>query len=236
MKNLAVIPARSGSKGLKDKNMKLLGGRPLVMYSIEAANESKMFDTVMVSTDSPEYAFIAEKCGAEVPFLRSKENSSDAAGSWSVVSEVLSWYEKRGISFDSFCLLQPTSPFRTAEDIIRAYRLFDEKRAVSVVSVCKAEHPLEWYGLLDSERGLDGFIKPASERQRQLQKQYYRVNGAVYIARVKDFLEDHFLYRKGGYAYIMDADRSLDIDTEEDFCYAEFLVNHRYNKTAEAGK
>ena len=96
MKNLAIIPARSGSKGLKDKNIKLLNGKPLMAYTIEAAIQSKMFDEVMVSTDSEEYADIAKKYGAKVPFMRSSELSNDTASSWDLVRDVLHKYKKDG--------------------------------------------------------------------------------------------------------------------------------------------
>ena len=95
MKNIAIIPARSGSKGLHDKNIKDLCGKPLIAYSIEAAMQSKEFDEIMVSTDSPAYANIAQEWGATVPFLRSKETSSDTASSWEMVEEVLNNYKKR---------------------------------------------------------------------------------------------------------------------------------------------
>jgi len=112
MKNIAIIPARSGSKGLPDKNIRLLCGKPLLAYSIEAALQSDMFDVVHVSTDSIQYAEIAKKFGADVPFLRSTETSSDSASSWDVVKEVIEKYQKVGKCFDTFMLLQPTSqPF-----------------------------------------------------------------------------------------------------------------------------
>ena len=121
MKNIAIIPARSGSKGLPDKNIKELNRRPLIAYSIEAALNSGCFDTVMVSTDSEKYAEISRYYGAEVPFLRSEQTSSDSASSWDTVLEVLDRYESLGKTFDTFCLLQPTSPMRTADDIKSAY-------------------------------------------------------------------------------------------------------------------
>ena len=121
MKNLAIIPARSGSKGLVDKNIKLLDGKPLIAYSIEAALQSGVFDMVMVSTDSEKYAEIAWNYGAQVPFLRSAETSSDTASSWDAVAEVIENYRKLGTVFDTFMLLQPTSPLRTAQNIREAY-------------------------------------------------------------------------------------------------------------------
>lgn len=227
MKNIAIITARSGSKGLKDKNIRLLAGKPLMAYSIDAALKSGLFETVMVSTDSEEYARIARNCGAEVPFLRSEETASDRASSWSVVDEVLCSYEKSGKSFDTFCLLQPTSPLRTAGDLVRAYELFERKSALAVIGVCELEHPLSWCGTLPSDLSLNGFIERESTGQRQAQKQYYRPNGAVFIADIRGYGKDHFLYRKGSYAYIMPSERSVDIDSEFDFKLAEFLLQSK---------
>lgn len=127
LKHIAIIPARSGSKGLKDKNIKLLAGKPMVAYTIEAAKQSGIFDCVHVSTDSDEYARIAREYGADVPFLRSDELSSDTAGSWDVVRWTMAQYAKLGQVFDCVTLLQPTSPLRTDEDIQNAYRLLQEK-------------------------------------------------------------------------------------------------------------
>ncbi len=227
MKNIAIIPARSGSKGLKDKNIMPLNGKPLMAYTIEAALESQLFDTVMVSTDSDKYAQTAAGYGACVPFLRSLSASMDTASSWDVVKEVLGRYRQMGKVFDTFCMLQPTSPLRTAEDLVSAYRLYAAKNAIAVVSVCRAVHPAVWYGTLDEDAGISGFIKRENALRRQEQDEFYRINGAVYIADVREFLKDSFLYRKGGYAYIMPLERSVDIDKESDFMYAQYLMAGR---------
>ena len=113
VKRIAIIPARSGSKGLKDKNIKLLNGKPLIVYSIDAAIKSNAFDIVFVSTDSEIYAEIAMKAGADAHFLRSEINSSDKASSWDTVREVIQRFEEEGKYFDEIMLLQPTSPLRT---------------------------------------------------------------------------------------------------------------------------
>lgn len=223
MRNLAVIPARSGSKGLKDKNIRMLDGKPLMAYTIEAARKTGIFDQVMVSTDSPEYAETARQWGAEVPFLRSREASGDEAGSWDVVKEVLDRYEETGRYFDAVCLLQPTSPLRTWEDIEAAYRLFCEKSAAAVISVCEAEHTPLWCNTLPEDNSLDGFIRQEDNVRRQDAEKYYRVNGAVYFALVEGLRADGNLYRKGSFAYIMERERSIDIDTELDFLYAELI-------------
>lgn len=223
---LAIVPARSGSKGLKDKNIKKLAGHPLIYYSINAALESKVFDEVMVSTDSEKYAEIAKECGAKVPFLRSKEMSSDTATSWDTVEEVLDKYEENGRRFDTVCLLQPTSPLRLAEDIVDAYSMYKKKNANAVVAVCEAEHPPMSFGTIDSDGGLGHFVDRSAIGRRQDYKRYYRINGAIYFVDVKTLREDHFLYKERSYAYIMDNKRSIDIDSEFDFQMAEFLMEN----------
>lgn len=224
MKNIAIIPARSGSKGLKDKNILNLCGKPLLAYSIEAALQSNCFDEVMVSTDSQKYAEIARKYGASVPFLRGEATSTDSASSWNVVDEVLSGYMKVGEEFDTFCLLQPTSPLRTAEDIVEAYRLYNEKSSFAVVSVCEAEHSPLWCGRLPDSGEMDGFINTESMKQRQASGKFYRLNGAIYIVNIPRFRAETYLYQKGSFAYIMPQIRSIDIDTEIDFKLADFLL------------
>ena len=140
MKCIAIIPARSGSKGLKDKNIKELNGKPLLGYSVEAALNSNVFDTVMVSTDSERYATVARQCGAEVPFLRSEFTSSDSASSCDAVKEVIANYKEMGKEFDVLVLLQPTSPLRSCNDIAEAFKVFQEKDAKAVISVCEVDH------------------------------------------------------------------------------------------------
>ena len=181
MNNIAIITARSGSKGLKDKNIKPLHNKPLIYYSINAAIESKMFSHVMVSTDSERYAEIARECGAEVPFLRSSQMSSDTAGSWDVVKEVLGGYTER---FDTVCLLQPTSPLRTAEDIINGYREFTEKGADAVTGVCEMDHSPLWSMTLDDTLSLTEFRRGLTDAPRQKLPTYYRINGALYIRKI----------------------------------------------------
>ncbi len=227
MKNLAIIPARSGSKGIVDKNIKLLSGKPLLAYSIKAALESKQFDTVMVSTDSEEYALISKEYGAEVPFLRSPNTSSDVASSWDVVAEVLDNYHLLGQDYDTVMLLQPTSPLRTSRSIIGAFCEMEKKSACSVVSVCETEYsPLHCNTLPDSN-SLTGFINPlAKGKRRQDMEKYYRFNGAIYLTKVDFFLECHDIFRDRCFAYIMDRQESIDIDDDFDFVLAEAILNN----------
>lgn len=229
MMNVAIIPARSGSKGLLNKNIKEFCGKPLMTYSIEAALESHCFNEVMVSTDSKEYAEIAKKYGASVPFLRSDITSNDTSSSWDMVDEVLKRYKELGREFDTFCLLQPTSPLRSAEDIRAAYKLYEECASFAVVSVCEAEHSPLWCGQLPENQEFIYFMYPEAVKRRQDVGKYYRLNGAIYIANIEKFKKDKFFYHKGSFAYIMPQDRSIDIDTNIDFILAEILFKTRQN-------
>lgn len=224
MRNLAIIPARSGSKGLPDKNIKLLNGVPLLAYSIKAAQESGMFDEIMVSTDSKKYAYIAMQYGASVPFLRSKALSGDSAGSWDVAIEVLKCYQETGHRFDTVCLLQPTSPLRTADDIVGGYALLEAKNADAVTSVCEVEHSPLWCMTLGEDLSLSEFNKRDEDRPRQQLPIYYRLNGAIYIRKIVYACEDIVLKNEYDFAYIMSQERSVDIDTAFDFLHAELIL------------
>ena len=228
MKCIAIIPARSGSKGLKDKNIKELNGKPLLGYSVEAALDSKLFDTVMVSTDSERYAEVARQCGAEVPFLRSEFTSSDSASSWDAVKEVIANYKKMGRDFDVLVLLQPTSPLRSANDIAEAFKVFKEKNAKAVISVCEVDHSPLWCNTLESDYSMINFAKTSRPNgNRQMLDTYYRLNGAIYMLRTSVLNNIDRLYADECYAYIMSRKSSVDIDNLDDFKYAEFLMQEK---------
>ena len=222
-KIIAIIPARSGSKGLKDKNIKLLSNKPLIAYSIEAAKDSKIFDRIIVSTDSEKYAEISKQYGAEVPFLRSSENSGDKAGSWAVVKEVM---DKLDEKYDIIVLLQPTSPLRTPKNIKEAVELFFDKNAGSVCSVCETDHPMFWCNTLDTNLSMKDFIKEEYNIPRQMLPKSYTLNGAIYIIKVSS-INNVNLYSDKSFAYIMKKENSVDIDNEIDFMTAELLLQNR---------
>lgn len=227
MKNIAIIPARSGSKGLPDKNIRKLAGVPLLAYSIKAARETGMYDKIFLSTDSEEYAQIGREYGADVSFLRSAETSSDKASSWDAVREVLAGWEERGERFDTVTLLQPTSPLRTAQNIREAFRLLGEKEANSVVSVCEAEHSPLWFDVLPQDLCMDRFGKKQDgNRPRQELPVYYRLNGAIYLLRTGELYKQK-MFEEKRYAYIMPREESVDIDDEVDFLLAETIMKRR---------
>lgn len=225
MGNLAIITARSGSKGLKDKNIKLLKGKPLLAYSIEAARKSGLFEEVYVSTDSEKYAEIAKEYGGDVPFLREKENANDTASSLDTVQEALNKYKEMGREFDTVCLLQPTSPLRQPEDICAGYELLQKKNARAVIGVTETDHSPLWCGVLPENGNLENFIsKETLAKPRQQLPTYYRINGALYIFQRESFSPKMNLYEADCFAYVMPKERSIDIDDEMDFQMAEFLM------------
>lgn len=225
MKNLAVIPARSGSKGLKDKNIKELNGKSLLAYSIEAARQSELFDVVHVSTDSKIYAEIAKKYGADVPFLRSEEFASDTASTWEAMKFVLQQYEKQGEIFDTITVLQPTSPLRTDKDILGAFQFFQIKKANMISSVCEMEHSPLWSNTLPENLSMKDFEDESiAFLPRQNLPIYYRENGAIYILKVSHLFLEENIYKNKCYAYIMEKEHSIDIDTELDFMIAQTIL------------
>ena len=228
IKRIAIITARSGSKGIRDKNIRPLMGKPLMVYSIEAALDSGAFDSVFVSTDSAEYARIAEAAGADAHFLRSETNSSDKASSWDTVREVIGRFGEEGRTFDEIMLLQPTSPLRTAEDIRNAIEVMREKNALSVQSVTETDHSPLWCGTLPPDGCMDGFSDGSGDLPRQALPTYYRLNGAIFLLKRKILdRPDSRMFRDGCYAYIMPRERSVDIDTELDLKLAGLLLKER---------
>ena len=177
IRNIAIIPARSGSKGVKDKNIRELLGKPLLAYSIEAAEKSGCFDNIFVSTDDERYALIAEKYGADASFLRSEETSSDTADSWSVVREVIDRLKIQGKRYDNIMLLQPTSPLRTEQDIISSFDLMTLKNANAILSITEAEHSPLWCNTIEEDLCMDHFRNEKyAKYPRQMLPKYYRLN------------------------------------------------------------
>lgn len=222
---VGIIPARSGSKGLKDKNIKDLKGKPMIAYTIEAARDSNVFDDIIVSTDSQLYADISIEYGALVPFLRPKHLSTDTAKTNDVIEHVIKELKQVGKEYDYLMILQPTSPLRTSEDIVEAIKLLFEKKANSVISVCEVEHSPLYMNTLDKSLSMEKFLAKGTKSRRQELPKYYRLNGAIYLSKVDYFLKYKDLYKEKSYAYIMDKKRSIDIDDELDFKLAEYILD-----------
>lgn len=221
---MALIPARGGSKGLPRKNIRILGGKPLIAWTIEEALKSDCFAEVAVSTDDQEIAAVARDYGARVPFLRPGELATDETRGIEVVLHAMDWYEENERAFDLLMLLQPTSPLRTTEDIRAALGVFTLKQAEAVVSVCPCEYPPVWANTIGPDLCMKDFIKKEALQNRQKLGIFYRLNGAIYLAGWDFLRRNRGFFGERTYAYIMPAERSVDIDAELDLKFAEFLL------------
>ncbi len=212
---LALIPARGGSKGIKNKNITLLQGKPLISYTINAAIEANCFDSITVSTDSQKIADISKSLGASVPFLRSEELANDTAKSEAVIFHALDEFKKQGKVFDIVVYLQPTSPLRTSEDICNCLDFFIDNNIKSLTSLSEVEeHPL-FMRTINNENKVSKVLNTASNIRRQDLAPYYILNGAIYINRTKDITQKTVL-NDNEYGYILPQNHCIDIDTQED--------------------
>ncbi len=220
---IAIIPARGGSKRLPGKNLKLFHGKPLISYTIEAALKSEHINQVIVSTDDIEIAKVAEEYGAVVPFLRPEALSTDNAKSSDVINFMLQYLEKNSSEeISSLIILQPTSPLRTSGEIDGAIQLFNSKKADAVISYCEEQHPIFWHKFLNRNNQFENIFSEKKNSEGHFEKKSYYPNGAIYIFKRNIILTGDY-YTHNSYAYVMSRNKSIDIDTIEDFEYAEFL-------------
>jgi CMP-N-acetylneuraminic acid synthetase len=231
MKILAIVPARSGSKRLPGKNTKVLNGKPLIQWTIESALGIDEISRVIVSTDCQYIANIAMQSGAEVPFLRPKELSTDTSSSSAVIKHALDYYKDQGEIFDYVLLLQPTSPIRNKKNNEQAIALLRTKKADAIISVCKCEHPPLWSDILPESMSMERFISDKmKDSHSQNLPQSYRLNGAIYLSKVSRFYKEGTLFLSSNtYAYIMDNESSVDIDHNLDFLFAEVVLRCKEN-------
>lgn len=223
MKPLVVIPARSGSKGVPGKNVKLLAGKPLIYYTIEAARKVFKDEEILISTDDEEIKYCVEKTGIKVPFIRPAWLSSDTAGMRDVLLHALSFIESRGLTPDTLVLLQPTSPFRSSAHIKEALSLYNEDTEM-VVSVTETKSN-PYFNLF--EENIDGWLEKSKNGDyiiRQGCPKVWEFNGGIYIINVesikKKMISEFVKVRK----YVMDRYSSHDIDTVYDWVLAETLI------------
>ena len=227
MNVLAIIPARGGSKGLPKKNIKQLGDKPLIAWSIDAAKASKKITKTIVSSDSDEIIKIAKQFGAEIPFKRPDDLASDTASTKDVLIHAINFYKSKNIYFDYLVLLQPTTPFRDSKMIDEMIDEMIEKDIDMVVSV-KETSANPYYVLF--EENDNGFLtksKNANFTRRQDCPTVYEYNGSVYVIKVESLLKYNSLSFPKTIKYVMDNYHSVDIDNQFDFDFAEFLLNRR---------
>jgi N-acylneuraminate cytidylyltransferase/CMP-N,N'-diacetyllegionaminic acid synthase len=220
---IALIPARGGSKGLFGKNIKLLNGKPLIAYTIEAALKANSILAVYVSTDCAETAAIARKYGALVPALRPAYLATDSALAIDLYQFMLLEWEKEGLYVENFMVLQPTSPLRKVKHIEEAIALFYEKKADSVISYTPEAHPISWHKYISEALTFEPIFDDKLANRQSLKKSYYP-NGSIYIFK-KNLIQQNLYFSEKSFAYLMDRKYSVDIDYQDDFDYATFLLS-----------
>ena len=222
---LGLIPARGGSKGLPQKNVKSLLGKPLIAWTIEQSLASKYLDQVIVSTDDKEIDEVSGRYGVKTPFVRPEELATDEAVMVDVVLHAINWFENNNRFYDLIVLLQPTSPGRISLDIDNAIELLFKKDASSIVSVCEDGHHPFWSNTLTEDGSMKNFLKDGNlGENRQELPQYFRINGAVYVVYSDYLKKEKKFFGNNTYAYIMPDNRSIDIDNMIDFKLAELVL------------
>jgi len=220
---IAIIPARGGSKGIPHKNVCLLAGKPLITYTIESAQKSKYISNVFVSTEDPEIMQVAKRSGAEI-IERPTELAADNSPTIDTVIHALEYLETKKVTFDIVVLLQATSPLRNETDIDNAIDIFIRNKCDSVISVCENEHPPYWCYKIKNHYLNPIFDENHSQKRRQDLPVTYRPNGAIYIAKHYTIREKKDFMGSKSIPYVMNIEKSLDIDTEFDLLLAGLLI------------
>jgi len=231
MKNIAIIPARGGSKRIPKKNIKLFLGKPVIAYSIEAALNSKLFDEVMVSTDDTEIAEIAQQYGAKVPFLRSETASNDFATTADVLIEVLESYKKLSKEFNYTCCIYPTAVFVTPEKLQTAFNLLTQKKYSSVFPIMPFSYPI-WRSLkIENEKLSMNFPEYQNSRSQDLPMAYQDA-GQYYFFKPEVLYEEKTLLTSNSHGIIIDDIHGQDIDNLTDWKMAEikYKLIHNHDK------
>lgn len=226
MNILVVIPARGGSKGIPGKNIKMLGGKPLIGYAIDAARSITVDAHICISTDDDRIIQTVENYGLHIPFKRPAELATDTAGTYEVLLHALSHYESKGEKFDALVLLQATSPFRTGNHIKEALKLYS-KEIDMVVSVKETDSNPYYICFEDDSNGMLHISKGDGHyTRRQDCPSVYEYNGAIYIINpdsLKQMPLNKFTKRV---KYVMDREHSIDLDTMMDWQIAEYMINN----------
>lgn len=230
-KIIAIIPARGGSKGLPKKNIKLLAGKPLIAWTIEQAKKSKLIDKLIVNTDSQEIAKIAEKYGAEVPFIRQKELAQDNSSIYDVIFDTLDRFNKNGSEFDIVVLLEPTSPLRKEGDIDKAINLFlkNYEKTDSLVSVGQIHTENPSITLKTEGELIKPYMKTDFSRRQDFPKAYFPY-GVIYISKTDALRKTRKFYQKKTAYYLIERWQNYEIDDVYDFICVEAIMKQKLNK------
>ncbi len=223
---LGMIPAKGGSRRLARKNILPLGGKPLLQWAVDAALASGVLDRLIVSTEDEEIAGVARELGAEVPFLRPAHLAKDPYGVVDVGLHALAALKEAGQSYATLVILLPTCPLRTAEDIVNAYRQFNETGAESLMSVALCGHTPFTALKLEGDRLTYWFPEYLGAKPGGLPPAY-RPNGAIHVLNVAAFERNKSYTAQPLTGYLMPPERSVDVDTSQDLALAEVMLAGR---------
>jgi len=221
---LGLIPAKLGSTRLPEKNIRPLGGKPLLCWTVEAARSSRVIDRLVVSTEDERIARVARECGAEVPFVRPAELARDPAGVEQVALHALGALREQGAEFRTLIILLPTCPFRSAADVRAGFDIFRSNDGKFLMSVAPYPHPPFAAMQLGDNHLLEPFFPEFAGKRSQQLPQAWRPNGALHILDVAAFEQTRSYYSQPLLGYAMPRERSIDIDSEEDLREAEQLL------------
>ena len=225
-KVLGLIPARGASKRLPKKNLRQINGKPLIYWSIVEAQESEYVDSVVVSTEDIEIKQYSYNQGIDCVIDRPPSLAQDESRSIDVILHAVDVLAKQGKKYEYVMLLQPTSPLRTSKHIDDALKLMSAKKATVVVSVCETEHPASWMGYLSKDLMMDEFLDSLkTDLANGSDRESYQINGAIYLLKISALIKQKIPFpTPGAFAYIMKRADSVDIDTQLDFDFAEYLM------------
>ena len=230
MRNIAIIPARGGSKRIPRKNIKAFLGKPIISYSIKTAISSGLFDEVMVSTDDNEIAKVAREFGANVPFFRSRKNADDFATLADVIAEVIEKYIEKGIQYENFCCILPTSPLISMQRLMEGYTLLHKNKYTSVTPVVPFSYPILRSLKFDEKKLLKmNWPEYIASRSQDLPNAYHD-SGSFYWAKTNIFLQEETIFTKNGTGIILNELEVQDIDNNTDWKLAELKYSMLHGK------
>ena len=222
-KILGIIPARSGSKRLLNKNIKMFLGKPLIYWSIKASKLSNFIDKTLVTSNSTIILKEAKKYKADFIIKRPKILSTKIADSWDVMRHAVNYVKHKGYEFDYIIMLQPTSPLRHAKHIDECLKKL-KTNDTGVISINKILKPLEWIAKLNKQKNFKSFeVGLKKYKKNKNKKDSYIINGAIYIFKTEEIYKKNFMFKKSVKTFLMNPFSSIDIDIEKEFIIAEFL-------------
>lgn len=230
-KILCIIPARQGSKGLKNKNIIKLGKDPLIAWPIKAALKSKYLEKVIVSTDSKKISNIAIKYGADVPFLRPKKLANDKASTVDTIKHALNFFKRKNIIFNYVLCLECTSPFTNSKEINLAIKYFFKKKAESLIGVglCSSKH-IDYLFFQKKNFFLSKLTNKRKDLRRQNLKKFFFIDGSLYLSSVKSLFKNNSFISNRTLPFVMPKHKSFEIDDKIDLLIYQTLLNNNYAK------